>query len=308
MTETKEEQKPYCAWDTCEQTIDQRDYLMETVLYENRIDDLELDKDSRDEIEALIAKFELTLQSRGNFADWLETNSPGWHKRLEDIFWQQACEDGDKQEWYFSDLCEALGALMQQVREKSKLEGTKWLIKGRNMGWRHRSGYKYTKADNDHEGAKELIEAILPNTDCTYAFYDNGTYIGMRNAHHDAPTGEWYDIYPLADHLEERTDMNPHVPAMRDWLEGKPSLLGTPIHKFKDGARVMLRVHEVDKKVTKLSLGLYTEQGPDHGLETPDEVFEFSSLQQLFEAAPITFETEGTVYELDYDMEEPNDA
>lgn len=69
-----------------------------------------------------------------------------------------------------------------------------WKIKGEKMGWRNLSGEKYLQAST----GIELLRGILPNTDCTFYIHKNGKGFTIRNYHHDAPTGEIYDIVPVA--------------------------------------------------------------------------------------------------------------
>jgi len=44
---------------------------------------------------------------------------------------------------------------------------------------------------------QELLEKILPKTECTFKVFKVGNRIMIQNWHHDAPTGnEWYTIRP----------------------------------------------------------------------------------------------------------------
>lgn len=71
-----------------------------------------------------------------------------------------------------------------------------WKITGSDMGWRKLSGEKYVMA----ETGSEMLEAILPNADCTWWLY-KGKRRGftMKVSHHDAPMGEHYIITPIAE-------------------------------------------------------------------------------------------------------------
>jgi hypothetical protein len=69
-----------------------------------------------------------------------------------------------------------------------------WRADGRNMGWQHRSGYKMFRAKN----ALEFLDAILPKTECHIQIFKSGRRgLSLRVSHHDAPTGEWYEVRPL---------------------------------------------------------------------------------------------------------------
>lgn len=81
---------------------------------------------------------------------------------------------------------------------------------GRNMGWQHRSGYRYFSLYNKQGQVKRnaravlLLRAILPDTDChwtvTLVKPDDGRqpFLHLKVSHHDAPTGEFYDVYTVA--------------------------------------------------------------------------------------------------------------
>lgn len=67
-----------------------------------------------------------------------------------------------------------------------------WKAVGENMGWRHRSGYKYFEA----QSAKEILRQVLPDTDCSFKIYKEDDCIKIVNSHHDA-MGEVYKLYPI---------------------------------------------------------------------------------------------------------------
>lgn len=70
-----------------------------------------------------------------------------------------------------------------------------WRIEGSNMGWMQRSGYKYLEAST----GKELMDGILPDTDCTFEVYKYQRGYKIKNWHHDAPMGESYIVLPVAE-------------------------------------------------------------------------------------------------------------
>ena len=98
-----------------------------------------------------------------------------------------------------SNSCEEeeWGCLTDYLTEimKKKNEGTLWNVKVFNFGWRSLDGGK----EIDAETGKQLLNNILPNTECNFKIYHNGRYgIKINNAHHDSPTwAEWYYITPL---------------------------------------------------------------------------------------------------------------
>jgi hypothetical protein len=72
------------------------------------------------------------------------------------------------------------------------------VVKG--FGWRRLDGEKYFKA----YGSRELLQAVLPDTDVTFYIYKYKNGIAINNFHHDAPTGEWYFITPVTAETYER--------------------------------------------------------------------------------------------------------
>ena len=70
-----------------------------------------------------------------------------------------------------------------------------WEITVENFGWRSQSGHKVCRAE-DGQG---LLQAILPQTDCTFKIFKIKEKSGLKlqNFHHDSPMGnEWYTITP----------------------------------------------------------------------------------------------------------------
>jgi len=83
-------------------------------------------------------------------------------------------------------------ALTEKMAEMNK--GEYWLASVENFGWRHLSGGKNFKAST----GGELLNAVLPRTECSFKIYVTKKGITINNAHHDAPTGgEMYYIRPL---------------------------------------------------------------------------------------------------------------
>lgn len=97
-------------------------------------------------------------------------------------FWERVAEDKQDE--------------LTQIMDKKRNTGY-WKANGTNMGWTHADGFKYFKADT----GKELLDAVLPKTDCTVRVYRQPRGFEMIVSHHDAPTGERYFIRPI----EERT-------------------------------------------------------------------------------------------------------
>lgn len=108
---------------------------------------------------------------------------------------EQVYQDGDlfANEWdYFKDY------LTELMNGKEF-----WSIKGLNMGWRRLTGHKYLHAKT---GA-ELLNGILPDTDCTLYVYKYKTGLAIKCSHHDAPMGEWYLITPIKEETYKRVGL-----------------------------------------------------------------------------------------------------
>lgn len=102
---------------------------------------------------------------------------------------EQAYGDYDIYQWAWDDVKETLSEAMKAMGDPGY-----WKAEGRNMGWQHRSGHKFFKADN----GEELMRAIFPNTDLSFKatwgpFHRSIEFVVY---HHDAPTGEFYSVKP----------------------------------------------------------------------------------------------------------------
>ena len=96
----------------------------------------------------------------------------------------------------FNSFIEDLTAIMNK-----KCKTNYWKAEVNNFGWRRSNGNKVFQA----EGAKELMNNMLPNTQCTFKIYNYGNGLAIQNFHHDSPTGkEWYYIKPIAESTYER--------------------------------------------------------------------------------------------------------
>jgi len=71
-----------------------------------------------------------------------------------------------------------------------------WKGSMKNFGWRSQDGQGFFQVKN----AQELIEKVLPHTDCHFFVYEYGKGIAINNFHHDSPTGaEWYYLLPISE-------------------------------------------------------------------------------------------------------------
>lgn len=103
-------------------------------------------------------------------------------------------DDAEETEEEWDMLCEELTGLISFNEEKT------WYATVSNFGWRNLDGEAGFKAEN----GRELLQRILPDTDCHFKIYIEGTgddtVINLQNYHHDSPVGnEWYEILPAKE-------------------------------------------------------------------------------------------------------------
>ena len=117
----------------------------------------------------------------------------GWSEEKQ---YQYVWEDPDIYQWEWESLTDCLTDLMKELNSTGR-----WRVTVENFGWQGKSGYKIC----DAETGRQLLEAILPQTDCTFNLFkeEDGT-IKIRNWHHDSPVGnEWYTIERLTPDMED---------------------------------------------------------------------------------------------------------
>jgi len=90
--------------------------------------------------------------------------------------------DPDICQIYWDDMLEYFTEIMAKIAKKYKY-AFDWKITGVGLGWRSLTGYKNVYTEN----AKELLAAILPNTDCTFKVFVSRNTIIIHNWHHDCP-------------------------------------------------------------------------------------------------------------------------
>lgn len=119
-------------------------------------------------------------------ADYLKETGD-YPDRSDNEIYQMAAKDADHFAFEWEYLCDYLTELMG----KNKHGGWKAIVS--HFGWRELNGSKAFQATT----GKELLQAILPQTDCTFRVYRYGRGFAINNAHHDSPYWrEWYYIMP----------------------------------------------------------------------------------------------------------------
>jgi hypothetical protein len=113
-------------------------------------------------------------------------------KILEDKLFYEVGQDQDFFTIEYDDLCDYLTETLKRLSPDGYFK-----VEMKNFGWQARSGYKYLQATT----GKELLEKILPKTDCTFKIFKvkHGKMLAIQNFHHDSPVGaEWYVVKPCA--------------------------------------------------------------------------------------------------------------
>jgi hypothetical protein len=115
-------------------------------------------------------------------AGFLREDDPGLS---ESEAFEQACLDTDQFQFEWEDMTECLTDALHAVAPEGRFH-----VEGRNMGWQRRSGYKVFTA---HDG-QTFLDELLPCAECTFTIERAGDTLYIRNAHHDAPCGEYYTV------------------------------------------------------------------------------------------------------------------
>ena len=111
------------------------------------------------------------------------------------IEWMQEDDDPDISQMNWDSEMEYLTELMHSITKRNNYNNF-WNVEGIGMGWRSRSGTAQIRAST----GVELLQKILPNTDCHFRIYIDKVRheIRIQNYHHDSPVGnEWYTIKPM---------------------------------------------------------------------------------------------------------------
>lgn len=115
--------------------------------------------------------------------DWIEQekeDDPDFAALSDDEQFKHACRNPFLLDDEWQSLTECLTDWMQELNA----DGV-WRAEVSNFGWQKLSGYKVFTADT----GSELLEAILPKTECSFTIHQEGDTLVLNNAHHDAPCG-----------------------------------------------------------------------------------------------------------------------
>ena len=112
----------------------------------------------------------------------------------EDEQWSYVLGDQDLFQFEWEDF---LGALDDWIKELSPSGWFTATVTG--FGWRKLDGEKDFYAKN----AKEFLREVLPDCECTFKVYREPGLLKISNSHHDAPTGEHYEITALKEDEDE---------------------------------------------------------------------------------------------------------
>ena len=78
-----------------------------------------------------------------------------------------ACEDSDIQREERGHLLERLDEIVEERNPRNV-----WYVEGRNLLWQGFDGFKILSA----ESAKDLLQKLLPQTECTFKIYAYGDH------------------------------------------------------------------------------------------------------------------------------------
>lgn len=189
------EQQPYCGYDSCDIWVQAKEHLWERLEHETGRD-LEhsiltwMDTtEEREELARAITEWRKLRKEAGfktELCEYLEEE----HRSIFEDLDQKFDTDASKDPFPYTDAYECVQNCLTALMEKLNNPTNHWRADAVNLGWQHRSGFLEFEAEN----GKEMLLKILPKCDCTFDIYDDGDSIRIRNAHHDAPTGEFYHI------------------------------------------------------------------------------------------------------------------
>jgi hypothetical protein len=128
---------------------------------------------------------------------WVDSKKADYpeQKKTDDQWREEINDDPDLWQMEWDDLYDSLTEHMARNKHGG------WFAEVCNFGWRSQSGHKTFKATT----GKELLQAILPDCECTFKIYRYGNGFAINNAHHDSPTwAEWYYISPCKEEQWEK--------------------------------------------------------------------------------------------------------
>lgn len=133
-----------------------------------------------------------------NLVSW--DTSEIWSNRKEELLEEglseeeadrQMIDDVDLYQMPWEDLKNDLTEII-----KKKNPNGYWKAESRNFGWRSQNGEAFFNA----ETGVDLLQKILPKTDCTFNIFNYGRGMAIQNFHHDSNSGrEWYYLYPISE-------------------------------------------------------------------------------------------------------------
>lgn len=95
--------------------------------------------------------------------------------------------DEDSQELSYALIDEEIGLHLNGINT----ERLDYIICVNNFGWRKIYGVKKVPLSEE----ADMLEAILPQCDCTFKVWFVPTGALVQNFHHDSPVGdEWYEV------------------------------------------------------------------------------------------------------------------
>lgn len=228
----QENNRPIVSWNPSEIVDNEVEFILE-----ESPEDYEFVWEDNEEIMEIIAQ-----KGYDNFAQNLK--NAGLYDTAEELA-RYAVNDKDS-DFLLSKWGDLKKYLTELIEERNP--SGDWYAEGYNLGWRHRSGHKTFHATT----GEEFLLGFLPDTDCDFYLYDIPNSKGFRvvNYHHDAPTGERYNIYPMREIVSDQFN-NLTINDFKETSRGEMYLdLGDfgSLYFFRNGDSVYLE----DEKETML--------------------------------------------------------
>lgn len=101
---------------------------------------------------------------------------------------EMACQDSDSLSFEYEDFLSEFDSILHKISASGF-----FFVEGRNMGWRHLSGYLGVSAMD----ARSFICKAFPKTSewsLRGSFDEVQKILTFTLSHHDAPTGEFYTV------------------------------------------------------------------------------------------------------------------
>lgn len=179
-------EKPVLTWDSYDVTKNQAEMLiLDKNFHDHDFSYYPASPSQQSELEEL---WEASEQDTKKFM--AAVNKAGLGEALKEQILASVYEDQD----VLNDNWKWTTEYLTELLNKKNPKGKRWIVEGKDLGWTKASGSKVI----DTNDGQELLDQILPKTENSFDIYETKDGFSIRNAHHDAPTGEWYYLSVMA--------------------------------------------------------------------------------------------------------------